>query len=55
LQRCISLPARWRLRRDIYKFPIELWVNDKLKKGAAAPKPAVDAKRLEAPVTQAAC
>jgi radical SAM superfamily enzyme YgiQ (UPF0313 family) len=55
LQKCISLPARWRLRKDIYKFPIELWVNDKLKKGAAAPKPAVDAKRLEAPVTQAAC
>jgi anaerobic magnesium-protoporphyrin IX monomethyl ester cyclase len=55
LQKCISLPARWRLRRGILGFPVELWVNDRLKKGATALKPAVDAKRLEAPVIEGAC
>jgi radical SAM superfamily enzyme YgiQ (UPF0313 family) len=44
-QKSISFPARWRLDRDIYKFPVELWVNNKLKKYTAM-KPAVDAKRL---------
>jgi radical SAM superfamily enzyme YgiQ (UPF0313 family) len=53
-QRCISLPARWRLERDIYAAPVELWINDKLKQRTAALKPAVDAKRLE-PATQVAC
>ena len=55
LQRCISLPARWRLHRDALAFPVELWINDKLKQRTAALKPAVDAKRLEVPATQAAC
>jgi anaerobic magnesium-protoporphyrin IX monomethyl ester cyclase len=44
-QKCISLPARWRLDHDKYKWPVELWLNNKLKQYAAM-KPAVDAKRL---------
>jgi anaerobic magnesium-protoporphyrin IX monomethyl ester cyclase len=55
VQRCISLPARWRLHRDALAFPVELWINDKLKQRTAALKPAVDAKRLEVSATQAAC
>jgi len=53
-QKCISFPARWRLKRDIYAVPVELWVNDKLKQSVAALKPAIDAKRLE-PAVEAAC
>ncbi len=47
VQKCISLPARWRLQRDAYGLPVELWINDKLKRMTAPLKPAVDAKRLE--------
>jgi radical SAM superfamily enzyme YgiQ (UPF0313 family) len=48
IQKCISLPARWRLKHDALALPVELWINDKLKaKTAAAMKPVVDAKRLE--------
>ncbi len=54
LQRALSLPARWRLRHDVYAAPVELWVNNRLKKRAAM-KPAVDAKRLEPAGVQAAC
>jgi radical SAM superfamily enzyme YgiQ (UPF0313 family) len=54
LQKAISLPARWRLDHDFYSFPAELWMNEKLKRRAAAMKPAVDAKRLEV-APQAAC
>ncbi len=47
-QKCISLPARWRLDHERSPFPVELWINDKLKeRTAAAMKPVVDAKRLE--------
>ncbi len=46
-QKCISLPARWRLDHSVYRFPVELWLNKKLKERTAALKPAVDAKRLE--------
>ena len=53
-QRAISLPARWRLDHDIYSLPAELWINNRLKRRAAAMKPAVDAKRLEA-APQATC
>jgi radical SAM superfamily enzyme YgiQ (UPF0313 family) len=45
-QKALSLPARFRLDHDIYAAPIELWINNKLKRRTAA-KPAVDAKRLE--------
>lgn len=54
VQKAISLPARWRLDHDCYSFPAELWINDRLKRRAAAMKPTVDAKRLEA-APQAAC
>jgi hypothetical protein len=53
VQKCISIPARWRLEHDALAFPVELWLNNKLKQQTAALKPAVDAKRLE-PAAQAA-
>jgi anaerobic magnesium-protoporphyrin IX monomethyl ester cyclase len=55
IQKVISLPARWRLDHDIYRAPVELWLNDRLKRKIAALKPAVDAKRLENAVSEAAC
>ena len=54
-QKTLSFPARWRLDHDFYRAPVELWLNEKLKKRAPTTKPAVDAKRLEPSVTQAAC
>jgi radical SAM superfamily enzyme YgiQ (UPF0313 family) len=53
-QKVLSLPARWRLDHDVYGLPVELWINDKLKRRMPAFKPAVDAKRLE-PVGDTAC
>jgi anaerobic magnesium-protoporphyrin IX monomethyl ester cyclase len=56
VQKAISLPARWRLDHDVYKYPVEIWLNNKLKKRlAAASKPAVDAKRLANTPAEAAC
>ena len=55
IQKAFSFPARWRLDRDIYALPVELWVNDKLKRKTAALKPAVDAKRLEPTMSEASC
>ena len=53
-QKCISLPARWRLEHSAFAMPVELWINNKLKeRTAAAFKPVVDAKRLEAAETVA--
>lgn len=46
-QQLISIPARWRLDRDVYAFPVELWLSNKLKKLDVIQKPSVDAKRLE--------
>ncbi len=55
-QKALSLPARWRLDHDVYKFPVELWLNKKLKaRAGAASKPAVDAKLLAAARAEAAC
>ncbi|HUH64219.1 MAG TPA: radical SAM protein [Terracidiphilus sp.] len=54
VQRVISLPARWRLDHDVYRAPIELWVNTQLKK-ITEMKPAVDAKRLARTPAEAAC
>jgi len=55
-QKSLSLPARWRLDHDVYKFPVEIWLNNKLKKRmAAAHKPAVDAKRLANTPAEAGC
>jgi radical SAM superfamily enzyme YgiQ (UPF0313 family) len=48
----ISSPARWRLDRHIYAFPVELWARKGLQKLMTAPKPKVDAQQLSAePVT----
>ena len=57
VQKCISIPARWRLEHDALAFPVELWLNNKLKQRTAALKPAVDAKRLEtaAQAAQVSC
>jgi radical SAM superfamily enzyme YgiQ (UPF0313 family) len=54
IQKCISLPARWRLDHDLYRAPVELWLNNKLKRYTAT-KPAVDAKRLARTPAEAAC
>lgn len=52
-QKLLSFPARWRLDRDVYGLPVELWINDRLRKRNPQYKPAVDAKRLE-PATEGA-
>ena len=54
LQRALSYPAQWRLDHNFYSFPVELWLNHKLKKMTPVAKPAVDAKRLEPAVAQGA-
>ena len=54
-QKMLSFPARWRLDHDVYKLPVELWVNEKLKRKSLTFKPAVDAKRLEPAAGEAAC
>jgi hypothetical protein len=55
VQKAISIPARWRLDHDAYKFPAEIWLNNSLKKVTTAAKPAVDAKRLANTPAEAAC
>jgi hypothetical protein len=56
VQKSISIPARWRLDHDAYKYPVEIWLNNKLKTRLAnAHKPAVDAKRLANTPAEAAC
>ncbi len=48
----ISIPARWRLDRNFYRFPVELWVKDLVNQVISPPKPKVDAKQLSSePVT----
>ncbi|MGH9438067.1 MAG: B12-binding domain-containing radical SAM protein, partial [Terriglobia bacterium] len=47
IQRFTRYPARWRLDNDLYNFPVELWINRKMKNIVALPKPQVDAKMLE--------
>jgi len=54
-QKLLSFPARWRLDHDVYVFPAELWINEKLKRRAAAAKPTVDAKLLESNPAEGAC
>ncbi|HZL25143.1 MAG TPA: radical SAM protein [Acidobacteriaceae bacterium] len=54
-QKAMSLPARWRLDHDVYRFPVEVWINNKIKQRAIA-KPNVDAKRLaRTPAEAATC
>lgn len=54
VQKAISLPARWRLDHDMYRMPVEIWLNNKLKRYTAM-KPTVDAKRLANTPAEAAC
>ncbi len=54
IQRALCYPAQWRLERDFYALPAELWVNQKLKRHLKVTKPKVDAKLLE-PVVGASC
>ena len=54
-QKLLSFPARWRLDHDFYRGPVELWLNDKLKRKSTTFKPAVDAKRLEPATEGASC
>jgi anaerobic magnesium-protoporphyrin IX monomethyl ester cyclase len=52
VHKMISLPARWRLDRDYYKFPVELWLKDTANKIFEAPEPRVDPHPISAePVT----
>jgi hypothetical protein len=55
IQKSFSFPARWRLDHDVYALPVELWLNEKLKRTATTAKPAVDAKRLEPASSGVAC
>ena len=55
IQKLLSLPARWRLDHDAYTLPVELWLNEKVKRRIPSFKPAVDAKRLEPAMGKAAC
>jgi hypothetical protein len=52
-----SLPAGWRLDHKVYRYPVDLWIGDKLNErlGIARGKPAVDTKRLEPALLEAAC
>lgn len=44
----ISVPAQWRLERDVYGLPVELWLKRLANRLLEAPKPKVDAQQLEA-------
>jgi radical SAM superfamily enzyme YgiQ (UPF0313 family) len=54
IQHLTAYPARWRLDRDFYDFPVELWANRKLKNIVKLPKPKVDAKPM-GPETAPSC
>jgi len=47
LQGALSHPVRWRLEHDFYRFPAEVWMNQRLKRWIPVAKPVVDAKQLE--------
>ena len=50
LQHGLSYPARWRLDHDVFALPIEVWLNQRLKRYVSVAKPKVDAKQLGPPV-----
>ena len=50
MSQAIETPARWRLDHNFYSFPAELWLKKRIDRIMPAPKPKVDAKRLEAEV-----
>jgi len=48
----IGIPARWRLDRNFYAFPVELWAKNAANRFFDPPKPKVDAQQLSSePVT----
>jgi anaerobic magnesium-protoporphyrin IX monomethyl ester cyclase len=54
LQKGLGFPARWRLDHDVYGLPVEVWINQRLKRFVSVAKPKVDAKQLE-PAAAANC
>jgi radical SAM superfamily enzyme YgiQ (UPF0313 family) len=48
----IAAPARWRLDHDVYAFPFELYLKDRVDRLLKPPKSKVDAHRLEAEPVQ---
>jgi anaerobic magnesium-protoporphyrin IX monomethyl ester cyclase len=55
-QKAISLPARWRLDHDTYVLPVDIWLNNKLKKRIPKAKTVIDSKQLaRTPAEAAAC
>jgi radical SAM superfamily enzyme YgiQ (UPF0313 family) len=50
LHDALAAPARWRLDRDFYEFPVELWLKDAASRWLPPPKPMVDAKQLSGEV-----
>ena len=54
LQKGLGYPARWRLDHDVYGLPVEVWINQRLKRFVSVAKPKVDAKQLE-PAAAANC
>ena len=47
LQKSLAYPARWRLEHDVYGLPVEVWINQRLKRFVSVARPRVDAKQLE--------
>jgi anaerobic magnesium-protoporphyrin IX monomethyl ester cyclase len=48
----LAIPSRWRLDRDIYGFPFEIWLNQAARRVFKPLKPKVDAQQLSSePVT----
>jgi radical SAM superfamily enzyme YgiQ (UPF0313 family) len=47
IQSSIRVPARWRLDHGFYSLPVELWLKNLSRGKPDAPKPKVDARRLE--------
>jgi hypothetical protein len=46
-QKLISIPARWRLDHDVYKFPVEIWLLNSMRRLASiAKKLSVNRKSL---------
>ena len=54
IQHLTAYPARWRLDHDVYRFPVEVWLNRTLKNLVKLPKPNVDAKMM-GPETAPSC
>jgi radical SAM superfamily enzyme YgiQ (UPF0313 family) len=51
VHKVISLPARWRLDHDFYKYPVELWLKDTANRLFQPPEARVDPHPLAEPAT----